>query len=184
MRAMNLSRSIQKGEKPGAKIESPEGELNRFLTVSSSLQTLAARVRSLAGATRSSLGLRANRQPDKPVQRFGTQLAFNDGSVASGRHLGSDLLLDRLCLSSCDAAKPICLSPERHTRQVNSRTVSKNDSVSTPFGFRVNRNETFVSAFLSAICGGSTAHCPGFVQLAREAAGGRVRRAVIGADLF
>jgi hypothetical protein len=29
---------------------------------------------------RSSLGLRANRQPDKPVQRFGTQLAFGNGS--------------------------------------------------------------------------------------------------------
>jgi hypothetical protein len=136
-------------------IKSPEVMLNSFVTVGSSLSNpcgpsfVPLRVNAI------SLGFRANRQPDKLAQRLGTQFP----STGASFRLYSAcfrFLRNPLCLSSCDAAERSRLSSRAALTSFNFRAVSKNDCVCTPSIFRVNKNETFVSALIRAMCSEST----------------------------
>jgi hypothetical protein len=123
--------------------------------------------RFLAGCNaRSSLGLRAHRQPDKPVQRLGT---------LSCLHAFVLVLLDqRFAIDPCRPSlvsfesSVISLEPRTPHQSAKLKNVLKNEYGFTLFSFFVNQNVTFLSIAKSIECSWFTARCRILVQSGDE----------------
>ena len=149
------------------KYKSPEVMLISFVSASSSRldpHSTCSR-RFLAGCNaRSSLGLRAHRQPDKPVQRLGT--------LSCLRAFVLVLLDQRFAIDPCEPSlvsfesSVISLEPRTLHQPAKLKNVPKNEYVSTLFKFFVNQNYAFLSIAKSIECSWFTARCCIFVQSA------------------
>jgi hypothetical protein len=123
--------------------------------------------RFLAGCNaRSSLGLRAHRQPDKPVQRLGT--------LSCLRAFVLVLLDQRFAIDPCEPSlvsfesSVISLEPRTLHQSAKLKNVPKNEYVFTLFKFFVNQNYAFLSIAKSIECSWFTARCRILVQLAHH----------------
>ena len=123
--------------------------------------------RFLAGCNaRSSFGLRAHRQPDKPVQRLGT--------LSCLRALVLVLLDQRFAIDPCEPSlvsfesSVIPLEPRTSHQSAKLKNVPKNEYLFTLFSFSVNQNCAFVSLAKSIECSWFTAPCRILVQPAHS----------------
>ena len=123
--------------------------------------------RFLAGCNaRSSLGLRAHRQPDKPVQRLGTLSCLLAVVLV--------LLDQRFAIDPCRPSlvsfesSVISLEPRTPHQSAKLKNVPKNEYLFTLFSFFVNQNCAFVSVAKSIECSWFTARCRILVQPAHE----------------
>ena len=114
--------------------------------------------RFLAGCNaRSSLGLRAHRQPDKPVQRLGT--------LSCLRAFVPVLLDQRFAIDPCRPSlvsfesSVILLEPRTPHQSAKLKNVPKNEYLFTLFSFSVNQNVTFLSPAKSIECSWFTETC-------------------------
>ena len=123
--------------------------------------------RFLAGRNaRSVLGLRAHRQPDKPVQRLGT--------LSCLLAVVPVLLDQRFAIDPCEPSlvsfesSVISLEPRTPHQPEKLKNVPKNEYGFTLFKFFVNRNCAFLSIAKSIECSGFTAPCRILVQSAHR----------------
>src|SRR5215469_14170409 len=123
--------------------------------------------RFLAGCNaRSSLGLRAHRQPDKPVQRLGT--------LSCLRACVPVLLDQRFAIDPCPPSlvsfesSVIWLEPRTPHQSAKLKNVPKNEYLFTLFSFSVNQNCAFLSLAKSIECSWFTARCRILVQWSRR----------------
>ena len=123
--------------------------------------------RFLAGCNaRSLFGLRAHRQPDKPVQRLGT--------LSCLLAVVPVLLDQRLAIDPCRPSlasfesSVISLEPRTLHQSAKLKNVPKNEYGFTLFKFFVNQNYAFLSIAKSIECSWFTAPCRILVQLVRR----------------
>src|SRR3974390_2828226 len=108
------------------------------------------------------LGLRAHRQPEKPILRLGT--------LSCLQHFFSVLLDQRLAIDPCLPSFSPCgqkvtsLEPRTPHQPEKLKKLSKNDCLFTPSIFRVNEKSQAVTTCFSSECGWFTGCCPETVQ--------------------
>jgi hypothetical protein len=152
-----LAEAQRVASRPNTK--SPEVVLVSFVSASSSRfrPSLTCSRRFLAGCdARSKLGLRAHRQPDKPVQRLGTLSCLRRVvPVLLDQRFAIDPCLPSLT-SFCNEIRVTSLEPRTPHQPAKLRNVSKNECLFTPFNFRVNEKLAPISCVESITCMPST----------------------------